>query len=236
MVQNNQENPFFEHYDEILDIARRYDVTLSLGDGLRPGSILDATDQAQIAELKILGDLALRAQKKGVQVMIEGPGHVPLDQIRKNMVLEKKLCHRAPFYVLGPLVTDVAPGYDHITSAIGGALAAGFGADFLCYVTPAEHLRHPEIEDVRQGVIASKIAAHAGDIVKGIRGAREWDRKMSVARNSRDWKKQIRLSIDPDKAGKYRASSKPGLSDVCTMCGKFCSIKLMESCGKKHRG
>jgi phosphomethylpyrimidine synthase len=230
MARNKQENPFFEHYDKILDIARRYDVTLSLGDGLRPGSILDATDQAQVAELRILGGLALRAQKKDVQVMIEGPGHVPLDQIKKNIVLEKKLCHQAPFYVLGPLVTDVAPGYDHITSAIGGALAAGFGADFLCYVTPSEHLRHPEIEDVREGVIAAKIAAHAGDIVKGIPGARAWDRKMSEARSRRDWKEQIRLSMDPDKARKYRASSKPGVSDVCTMCGKFCSIKLMEEC------
>jgi len=153
-----------------------------------------------------------------------------MDQIKKNIVLEKDLCHQAPFYVLGPLVTDVAPGYDHITSAIGGALAAGFGADFLCYVTPSEHLRHPDIGDVREGVIASKIAAHAADIVKGIPGAREWDRKMSVARSKRDWKEQIRLSMDPDKAKNYRASSKPGVSDVCTMCGKFCSIKLMEQC------
>ncbi|MFA5362547.1 MAG: phosphomethylpyrimidine synthase ThiC [Candidatus Omnitrophota bacterium] len=230
MARNKQENPFFEHYDKILDIARRYDVTLSLGDGLRPGSILDSTDQAQVAELRILGSLALRAQKKNVQVMIEGPGHVPMDQIKKNIVLEKNLCHQAPFYVLGPLVTDVAPGYDHITSAIGGALAAGFGADFLCYVTPSEHLRHPDIGDVREGVIASKIAAHAADIVKRIPGAREWDRKMSVARSKRDWKEQIRLSMDPDKAKNYRASSKPGVSGVCTMCGKFCSIKLMEQC------
>jgi phosphomethylpyrimidine synthase len=232
IARNGKENPFYEHYDAILDIARRFDVTLSLGDGLRPGSILDATDRAQIAELKILGELAQRAKKNNVQVMIEGPGHVPLDQIEKNIVLEKKFCHQAPFYVLGPLVTDVAPGYDHITSAIGGTLAAGFGADFLCYVTPSEHLRHPTIEDVREGVVASKIAAHAADIVKGIRGAKEWDRKMSEARSRRDWKKQIRLSIDPDKARSYRASSKPGQSDVCTMCGKFCSIKLMESCVK----
>ncbi len=232
--RNKKENPFFEHFDRILDIARRHDVTLSLGDGLRPGSVLDATDQAQIAELRILGELAARAKKNGVQVMIEGPGHVPLDQIRKNILLEKELCRRAPFYVLGPLVTDVAPGYDHITSAIGGALAAGFGADFLCYVTPSEHLRHPDESDVREGVIASRIAAHAADIVKKIPGALAWDREISVARSKRDWKKQIRLSLDPDKARQYRASSKPGVSDVCTMCGKFCSIKLMEQCDKRR--
>jgi phosphomethylpyrimidine synthase len=227
---HKQENPFFSHFEQILDIAHQYDVTLSLGDGLRPGSILDATDNAQIAELKILGALAKRARQKGVQVMIEGPGHVPLDQIEKNIALEKKYCSGAPFYVLGPLVTDVAPGYDHITSAIGGAIAASVGADFLCYVTPAEHLRHPTVNDVREGVVASRIAAHAADLVKRKKQAGAWDKNISIARQARDWKKQIKLAIDPDKARQYRASSRPRLSSVCTMCGKYCSIKLMQEC------
>jgi phosphomethylpyrimidine synthase len=231
--RNNKENPFYAYFDKILDIAYKYDVTLSLGDGLRPGSILDATDLAQVAELKILGELAMRAQKKNVQVMIEGPGHVPLDQIKENILLEKKICHGAPFYVLGPLVTDIAAGYDHISSCIGAALAASYGADFLCYVTPSEHLRHPSIEDVREGVIASKIAAHAADVVKNVGNAIDWDRRMSEARKKRDWKKQIKLSIDPDKARFYRLSSTPSQQDVCTMCGKYCSIKLMEKCFKK---
>ncbi len=230
MKFHKRENPFYSHFDRILDIAHRYDVTLSLGDGLRPGSILDATDKAQIAELKILGVLAKRARARGVQVMIEGPGHIPINQIEKNIALEKKYCSGAPFYVLGPLVTDVAPGYDHITSAIGGAMAAGYGADFLCYVTPAEHLRHPTVNDVREGVIASRIAAHAGDLVKRKKIAIDWDRRISLARKARNWKKQIQLSIDPEKARQYRASSKPKLSSVCTMCGKYCSIKLMEDC------
>jgi len=230
---HNKENPFYEYFDQVLDIANKYDVTLSLGDGLRPGSILDATDKAQIMELKILGGLAKRARAKGVQVMIEGPGHVPLDQIKKNILLEKEYCHGAPFYVLGPLVTDIAPGYDHITSAIGGALAASFGADFLCYVTPAEHLRHPTVNDVREGVIASRIAAHAGDLVKRRKSAIGWDKDISAARKARDWKKQIQLSIDPDKAREFRLSSKPKLDDVCTMCGKYCSIKLMEECSNR---
>ena len=230
---HKQENPFYSHFDQILDIANKYDVTLSLGDGLRPGSILDATDKAQIAELKILGGLAKRARARGVQVMIEGPGHVPLDQIEKNIALEKKYCCKAPFYVLGPLVTDVAPGYDHITSAIGGAIAASVGADFLCYVTPAEHLRHPTINDVREGVIAARIAAHAGDLVKRRKLAIGWDKSISIARQARDWKKQIKLSIDPDKARAYRLSSKPKLSSVCTMCGKYCSIKLMDDCKQR---
>ncbi len=227
---HKKENPFYTHFERILDIAYKYDVTLSLGDGLRPGSIIDATDKAQITELKILGALAKRAYQRNVQVIIEGPGHVPLDQIKKNIDLEKNYCHGAPFYVLGPLVTDVAPGYDHITSAIGGALAASFGADFLCYVTPAEHLRHPTAEDVREGVIASRIAAHAADLVKRNKTAIDWDRSISKARALRDWKKQIKLSIDPEKARAYRLSSKPKLSSVCTMCGKYCSIKLMEDC------
>lgn len=228
MNRHKKENPFYEFFDKILDICYEYDVTLSLGDGLRPGSIIDATDHAQIAELKILGELALRSRKKNVQVMIEGPGHVPLNQIKKNVELQKKICHGAPFYVLGPLVTDVACGYDHITSAIGGALAASYGADFLCYVTPAEHLRLPSLEDVREGVIASRIAAHAADIAKGITSALLWDKNISQARKKRDWKKQIGLSIDPVKAGLYRKSSKPNMLDVCTMCGNYCSIKICE--------
>ena len=230
MNYHRKENPFYEYFDQILDIAYKYDITLSLGDGLRPGSILDSTDKAQLSELKILGELAIRAKAKFVQVMIEGPGHIPLNEIKKNVILEKKICHQAPFYVLGPLVTDVACGYDHISASIGGALAASLGADFLCYVTPSEHLRHPSVEDVREGVIASKIAAHAADIVKGIKSAIQWDRDMSQARKRRDWKEQIKLSIDPDKAKYYRTSSKPYLSDVCTMCGKYCSIKLMQEC------
>lgn len=230
MHLHKKENPFYEYFNEILNIAYEYDVTISLGDGLRPGSIFDATDKAQIAELKILGDLALRAKKRNVQVMIEGPGHVPLNQIKKNILLEKKICRGAPFYVLGPLVTDVGAGYDHITASIGGAIAASFGADFLCYVTPSEHLRHPSVEDVREGVIASKIAAHAADLVKGVKSALRWDKEMSIARKQRNWKKQIELSIDPDKAKEYRDSSIPHLIDVCTMCGKYCSIKLMEEC------
>jgi phosphomethylpyrimidine synthase len=228
--RNKKENPFYEHFDRILDIAYRYDVTLSLGDGLRPGSIIDATDPGQIAELKILGSLAQRCQKANVQVMIEGPGHVPLDQIEENIRLEKEYCHNAPFYVLGPLVTDIAAGYDHITGAIGGAIAAAAGADFLCYLTPSEHLRHPSVEDVREGVVASKIAAHAADIVKGVKGAIDRDRKISIARAQRDWKTQIKLCLDPEKAKKYRQSSMPKESTVCTMCGKFCSIKLMKDC------
>ena len=235
MERQKRENPFFEYFDAILDIAHTYDVTLSLGDGLRPGSILDATDEAQITELKILGELARRSRKANVQVMIEGPGHVPLDQIQKNVLLEKRFCDGAPFYVLGPLVTDVASGYDHITSSIGGAMAASFGADFLCYVTPSEHLRHPSKEDVREGVVAARIAAHAADIVKGVKGAVLWDRQMSIARKRRDWKKQIKLSIDPDKAKSYRLSSKPQLIDVCTMCGRYCSIKLSEECLRTRR-
>ncbi len=230
MKLHRNENPFFEYFDEILDIAYKYDVVLSLGDGMRPGSILDANDKAQFMELKILGELALRARKRNVQVMIEGPGHVPLNMIKENIALEKKLCHNAPFYVLGPLVTDIASGYDHISASIGGALAASFGADFLCYVTPAEHLRHPSLQDVREGVIASKISAHAADIVKGNKAALSMDRAMSLARKKRDWTKQIKLSIDPDKAREYRNSSKPKDRDVCTMCGKYCSIKLMEEC------
>jgi len=230
ITYHKKENPLFENFDRILDIAYKYDVTLSLGDGLRPGSIFDATDKAQIAELRILGELALYAKKRNVQVMIEGPGHVPLNQIKDNIILEKKVCRGAPFYVLGPLVTDIASGYDHINATIGGALAASYGADFLCYVTASEHLRLPSVDDVKEGTIAAKIAAHAADIAKGVKSAVEWDKKMSEARKRRDWKKQIDLSLDPEKAKRYRISSKPELSDVCTMCGRYCSIKLMEEC------
>lgn len=225
-----EENPFYDRFEDILDIAYKYDVTLSLGDALRPGSILDATDPGQIAELKILGELCRRAVARNVQVMIEGPGHVPLDQIEKNIRLEKKYCHNAPFYVLGPLVTDIAAGYDHISGAIGGAIAASAGADFLCYLTPSEHLRHPSLQDVRDGVIASKIAAHAADIVKKVGNAIERDRKISQARARRDWRSQIELCLDPWKAGELRNSSMPEEDSVCTMCGKFCSIKIMDSC------
>ena len=199
---------------------------------MRPGSILDATDKTQISELIELGKLAQRARKAGVQVIIEGPGHVPFHQIKENMELEKKICKGAPFYVLGPLVTDVALGYDHISGAIGGALAAFYGADFLCYLTPAEHVRHPSLEDTREGLIASKIAAHAADIAKGIPGAIEWDKKLSQARKKRDWAAQIKLAIDPEKAEKYRRSSHPKIEDACTMCGEFCSIKLIDECFK----
>ncbi len=230
MKRHKKENPFYANFDKILDLAYKYDVTLSLGDGLRPGSVLDATDKAQLSELRNLGELVLRARQRGVQAIVEGPGHVPLQQIRENVMLEKKLCYQAPFYVLGPLVTDVAPGYDHITAAIGGALACGFGADFLCYVTASEHLRHPSAQDVREGVIASRIAAHAADIAKGIKSALKWDRQISEARKKRDWRRQLQLAIDPEKAKFYRLSSRPHLSDVCTMCGEYCSIKLMEKC------
>jgi phosphomethylpyrimidine synthase len=230
MKKNKKENPLYEDFDEILKIAKRYDITLSLGDGMRPGSVVDATDRPQIQELILLGELAMRATEFGVQIIIEGPGHVPLDQIKTNVILEKRLCHNRPFYVLGPLVTDVAPGYDHITSAIGGAYAAAAGADFLCYVTPSEHLRLPDIEDVREGVIASRIAAHAGDIAKGIKGALEWDKRISQARKKREWLKQERLSVCPEKFRKMKpAESAKSVKDNCTMCGEFCSMKLTET-------
>ena len=225
MTTNDRENPFFEHFDRLLDLCRQYDVTLSLGDGLRPGSLRDATDAAQIQELIILGELTKRCWQAEVQVMIEGPGHVPLNEVVANMQLEKKLCHGAPFYVLGPIVTDVAPGYDHITSAIGGALAAASGADFLCYVTPAEHLRLPDADDVKEGIIASRIAAHAADIAKGIPGAIDWDNAMSQARKDLDWNRMLDLAMDPEKARAYRASSQPIDQEVCTMCGDLCAVK-----------
>lgn len=225
MVQNDRENPFYEYFERLLEICKKYDVTISLGDGLRPGSINDATDIPQIQELIFLGELTKVAWQEGVQVMIEGPGHLPLDEIIANMKLEKKLCHGAPFYVLGPIVTDVAPGYDHITSAIGGAIAASYGADFLCYVTPAEHLKLPTLQDVKEGIIAAKIAAHAADIVKRIKGAKEWDYEMSEARAKLDWEKMLKLSIDPEKAKKYREESQPKDEKVCTMCGDLCALK-----------
>ena len=228
MELNNAENPFFEYYDELLDICAKYDITLSLGDACRPGSVHDATDASQIKELITLGELTKRAWEKNVQVMIEGPGHMPLNEIKSNMLLEKKLCHGAPFYVLGPLVTDVAPGYDHITSAIGGAIAATYGADFLCYVTPAEHLRLPNLDDMKEGIIASKIAANAADIAKGVPGAIEWDNKMSKARADIDWNTMFDLALEPEKAKKYRAESKPHDEESCTMCGKMCSMRTMK--------
>ena len=228
MEMNNAENPFFEYYDELLDICAKYDITLSLGDALRPGSINDASDASQIKELITLGELTKRAWEKNVQVIIEGPGHMALNEIEANMIMQKRLCHGAPFYVLGPLVTDVAPGYDHITSAIGGAIAATYGADFLCYVTPAEHLRLPNLEDMKEGIIASKIAAHAADIAKGVKGARDWDNEMSKARADIDWEKMFDLAIDPEKARRYRAESKPHDEESCSMCGKMCSMRTMK--------
>ena len=226
MRHNKKENPLYEDFPRLVKIAKKYDMTLSLGDGLRPGCLKDATDRAQIEELSTLGELAFESLKSGVQVMIEGPGHVPIDQIEANVLLQKRLCHNAPFYVLGPLVTDIAPGYDHITSAIGGAIAASKGADFLCYVTPSEHLRLPTVEDVRTGVISAKIAAHAGDIAKKIPGAMERDIKMSVARKALDWETQIKTSIDPFTARTLRESSPPSDKEVCTMCGTLCAIKI----------
>jgi len=230
ILSNNRENPFYEYFDRVIDIAKRYDVTLSLGDGLRPGAIADATDAPQVMELITLGELQKRAVKRGVQVMIEGPGHVPIHEIETNVILEKALCNNAPFYVLGPLVTDVAPGYDHITAAIGGAIAGSAGADFLCYVTPSEHLRLPTLDDVKEGVVATKIAAHAADIAKGIAGARERDDAISKARARRNWSEQFRLALDERKPRAFRAVSKPGKEDVCTMCSEYCSIKMAERC------
>jgi phosphomethylpyrimidine synthase len=227
MLYHKTENPFFEDFDRLLSIAREYDVTLSLGDGLRPGSLADATDRAQIHELLTLGELAQKAWDRGVQIIIEGPGHIPLDEVEAQVVLQKRLCKGAPFYVLGPLVTDIAAGYDHIACAIGGAVAGMVGADFLCYVTPAEHLKLPSVEDVREGVIATRIAAHAADIARRHKGAMERDLEMSKARKSLDWNKQISLCIDPAKARAYRSSSKPSSKDVCTMCGNFCAIKIV---------
>ena len=229
MSMTGEENPFYEYYDEILDICEEYDVTVSLGDACRPGCLADATDVCQIEELVRLGELTKRAWAHNVQVMVEGPGHVPLDQVAANMKVQQSLCMGAPFYVLGPLVTDIAPGYDHITGAIGGAVAAMNGAAFLCYVTPAEHLALPNVEDVKQGIIASKIAAHAADIAKGIPGAREQDDRMAEARRNLDWEAQFACALDPDTAKAIRDSRSPeeDHSDTCSMCGKFCAVRSM---------
>ncbi|OHD54577.1 MAG: phosphomethylpyrimidine synthase [Spirochaetes bacterium GWF1_51_8] len=233
MEVNNDENPIYTYYDRILEIAYRYDVTLSLGDGMRPGATADASDRAQIEELITLGDLGRRAREANVQVMIEGPGHVPLDQVETNIRLQKTLCDGAPFYILGPLVTDIAPGYDHIAGAIGGAIAGAAGADFLCYLTPAEHLCLPDLSDVREGVIASKIAAHAADMVKLGKKARERDNKMSRARKKLDWDEMYRLAIDPEKARDRRESSGIADKDYCSMCGEFCAVKSLNEIQNK---
>lgn len=225
MEMTGNENPFYEHYDEFLDILREYDVTISLGDALRPGCIDDSSDASQLSELIEMGHLTKRAWAKDVQVMVEGPGHMSINEIAANIILQKRLCHNAPFYVLGPLVTDIAPGYDHITAAIGGAIAAASGADFLCYVTPAEHLRLPDINDVKEGIIATKIAAHAADIAKGIPNARNWDNQMSDARQKIDWETMFELAIDGEKAKAYYESTPPEDKHTCSMCGKMCAVR-----------
>ncbi len=225
MAMTGNENPFFEYYDDVLEILRTYDVTISLGDALRPGCIADSSDAGQISELIELGNLVKRAWEKDVQVMVEGPGHMAMNEIAANMVMEKRLCHGAPFYVLGPLVTDIAPGYDHITSAIGGAIAAANGADFLCYVTPAEHLRLPDLDDVKEGIVAAKIAAHAADIAKGVPHAREIDNKMSEARHRVDWDAMFEYAIDGEKARRYFESTPPADRHTCSMCGKMCAVR-----------
>ena len=227
MLHHERENPFYEQFDRLLEIAREYDVTLSLGDGLRPGSVLDASDRPQIEELIILGELVKRAREAKVQVMVEGPGHLPLDHIESNIKIQKSLCEEAPFYVLGPIVTDIAPGYDHLVSAIGGALAAYFGADFLCYVTPREHLGLPTAEDVREGVMAARIAAHAADLAKGIENAWKWDEEMARARKSLDWKLQLNLAIDKDRAERLWKERRLREEEGCSMCGDFCAMKLL---------
>jgi phosphomethylpyrimidine synthase len=235
MSYNKKENPFYEHYDELLALLKEHEVTLSLGDSVRPGCLADATDAGQLQELIHLGELTQRAWDAGVQVIVEGPGHMPMDQIEANILLQKRLCHGAPFYVLGPLVTDIAPGYDHITGAIGGAIAAKAGADFLCYVTPAEHLKLPNVDDVREGVIASKIAAHAADICNGIPGAMERDIAMAKCRNNLDWKGQIELSLDPEKARRFRDEGGTYKGDACSMCGSYCAIKVYKKATSSKR-
>ena len=229
MEATGNENPFYEHYDEVLEIHHEYDVTISIGDAMRPGCTYDASDAGQIAELIEIGKLTKRAWDAGVQVMVEGPGHMALDEIAANMKMEKRLCHNAPFYVLGPLVTDIAPGYDHITAAIGGAVAASSGADFLCYVTPAEHLRLPDANDVREGLVATKIAAHAADIAKGIPHARDIDNRMSDARRRVDWEEMFSLALDPEKPRKYFESAPPSNEGTCTMCGKMCAVRTVNT-------
>ncbi len=236
MAFNGRENPFYERYDDLLEMCREYDVTISLGDGLRPGALADANDAAQIAELTVIAGLVARARARGVQTIVEGPGHVPIHLVKASVELEKSLCHGAPFYVLGPLVTDVAPGYDHVAAAIGGAIAAMAGADFLCYVTPAEHLRLPTVDDVREGVYTLRVAAHAADIGKGVPGAREWDDTLSKARRSLDWEEVIRLSLDPEKAKAFRDASPPKDDQLCTMCGEFCAIRKMTQVREREDG
>ncbi|UCD35069.1 MAG: phosphomethylpyrimidine synthase ThiC [Nitrospiraceae bacterium] len=233
MIYNDRENPLYEQFDRLLELSRKYDLTLSLGDGARPGCLSDATDRTQIDELLTLGALRDRALARGVQVIIEGPGHVPLNQVELNMKMQKEICKGAPFYVLGPLVTDIAMGYDHIAAAIGGAIAGAAGADFLCYVTPSEHIRLPGVEDVKEGVIASKIAAHAADIAKGVRGAIEADNEMARRRKALDWNGQIALSLNPERVRNWRSEVPPGESRVCSMCGEFCAIKTVEDALKK---
>jgi phosphomethylpyrimidine synthase len=232
MSYNRKENPLYERYDDLLDIAREYDVTLSLGDGLRPGALADANDAPQIAELTVIAELVRRARERGVQAMVEGPGHVPLHLVESSVELEKSLCDGAPFYVLGPIVTDVAPGYDHIAGAIGGAVAGAAGADFLCYVTPAEHLRLPDADDVREGVFALRVAAHAADVSKNVAGARDWDDELSTARKSLKWERVIELSLDAEKARAFRESSSPSDESLCTMCGEFCALRKMSDVRK----
>ena len=233
MIYNDRENPLYENYDRLLEMSRKHDLTLSLGDGARPGCISDATDRTQIDELLTLGELRDRAVKEGVQVIIEGPGHVPLNQVELNIKMQKEICKGAPFYVLGPLVTDIGMGYDHISAAIGGAIGGAAGADFLCYVTPAEHIRLPSIEDVKEGVIASKLAAHAADIAKGVNGAIDLDNEMARRRKALDWNGQIELSLNPDKVRSYRAEVPPAESQVCSMCGEFCAIRTVEEALRK---
>ncbi|MFC2069990.1 phosphomethylpyrimidine synthase ThiC [Chloroflexota bacterium] len=227
MLHNECENPLYEHYDRLLEICREYDVTLSIGDGMRPGCLADATDRAQIEELLVIGELVERAQQAGVQAMVEGPGHIPLNQIEANVTMEKSICKGAPFYVLGPLVTDIGAGYDHITGAIGGAIAAAAGTDFLCYVTPAEHLSLPDPEDVRQGVIASRIAAHAGDIAKGVKGALQRDTNMAIARKKLDWEEQAKLALDPERSRLVHNKQHATAGSACSMCGKYCAMELV---------
>lgn len=228
MIANEKENPLYENFDRLIEIAKKYDIILSLGDGMRPGSILDSTDRPQIEELITLGELTDIAWREDVQVMIEGPGHIPINEIPANVILEKKICKDAPFYVLGPVVTDIAPGYDHITSAIGAAVAGMYGADFICYVTPSEHLGLPGVEEVIEGVVAARIAAHTADIAKKIPSAIEWDMEMDIARKERKWEKQKKLSIDPEKFEKLYRKYTPSERDVCTMCGKYCALKIVE--------
>jgi len=235
MRRNRKENPLYEYYDELLAMARDYGAALSIGDGLRPGALADATDEAQVAELLTIGELVQRARAAGVQAMVEGPGHVPLDQVEANVRLEKSVCDEAPFYLLGPLVTDVGCGYDHITGAIGGALAAWHGADFLCYVTPSEHLGLPTVEDVRQGVVASKIAAHAADVARHHPGAMEWDLKVSRARAALDWKRMIAGCVDPQRAETIFSAARSRTEGACTMCGEFCAIRRMTAAGGRPK-